>query len=263
MNENLDEALEVEVETPQLDVESPETKPESSPEQAAKPEEKNTDAFQERINKVTAQKYEQQRRADTAEAKSRELEAQLAKPAVVDSSIEAPKLPDDTYDQEAMAKYQTDMASYSQQLATVAGKNAFEQQQNEVRAAQQKADTQQVVSTYVQNAVRDGVDMDKLGVAEQTLIQAGIDPALGEHLARDVNGGKIIEYLHDNPAALHEIVSLDPIRAGMKIEQEIKSLALATTPKVSNAPAPTPEITGGGALDKDDFERTNPGTTFI
>ncbi len=263
MNENLDEPLVLEVEQSQLDNSTEQTESESSPELAEKPEEKNTDAFQERINKVTAQKYEEKRRADAAEARSKELEAQLAKPAAVDSSIEMPKLPDDPYDSEAMTKYHGEVAVATQQLAQNAGKNAFEEQQQQAREDKQQADTQQVVSTYVQNAVRDGVDMDKLGVAEQALITAGVSPTLGDYLARDANGGKIIEYLHDNPAVLQEVVSLDPISAGMKIEQEVKAAALSNTPKVSNAPDPVPVIKGGGALEKDDFERSNPGTTFI
>ena len=59
------------------------------------------------------------------------------------------------------------------------------------------------------------------------------------------------------------MLSMDPISAGNMVLTEIKPLALSTTPKVSNAPEPIPDIRGGGATDKDDFERSNPGTTFI
>ena len=86
---------------------------------------------------------------------------------------------------------------------------------------------------------------------------------LGRHIMSDPNGGKIVEYLHDNPAEMHDILSLDPMSASIKIANVIKAKALSTTPKVSNAPEPLPNISGGGTLEKDDFERKFPGTEFI
>lgn len=236
-----------------------EATPESSPEQAAEPEQK-TDGVQQRINKLTAQKYEQQRRADALE---RQLAEQKAPQAPIVEPVQAPKMPDDVYDGEAMAQFQQDQASYAATVARQEAQRLFEDNQRQALEQKQQAEVQQAVSNYASNAVRDGVDIDKLRVAEQVLAQEGISPVLGQFIINDPNGGKIAEYLHDNPTVRHEILSLDPITAGHKILSEIKTQALSTTPKVSNAPEPLPEIKGGGALDKDDFERNNPGTTFI
>jgi hypothetical protein len=223
--------------------------------------EQKSSGAEKRINKLTAQRYEQERRAEAAEARIAEMEA--AKPAETITPDNAPQLPADQYDQEAMQAYHNDMLKYTQETATSAANKAFEGQQKAGQVAQQQTEMQKVVSTFANNAIRDGVDMDKLRAAEQTLNQAGITPQLGEFLMKDQNGGKIAEFLHDNPSVMHEVLSMDPISAGHKIMTEIKPRALSTTPKVSNAPEPTPDIKGGGATDKDDFDRANPGTTFI
>ena len=234
---------------------------ESSPASGENHEQK-TDGVQKRIDTLTAQKYEAKRETEALRAELAAAKADQPKP--VDSGMpEAPELPADRFDDEAMKKYHNDMISYTNAAATAASTSTYENQQKTAREDRQRESMQQAVSTYANNAIRDGVDMDKLRVAEQSLNQAGIDPSLGKYIMDDVNGGKIVEYLHDNPALMHEVLALNPIDAGHKIKTEIKALALSTTPKVSNAPDPTPEIKGGGALDKDDFERNNPGTQFI
>lgn len=262
MNDQVDDATPEEVvEAPQLGADTNESEPESSPAPVEVQEENKPNVFQERIDKVTAQKYEQQRRADALEAKLREIEA--SKPAVTPDMPAPPQMPEDVYDSESMQKYHADMVAYTQQAAQIAGEGAYEKRQRLEQERQQQTAMQQVVSTYAQNAVRDGVDMDKLRAAEQVLNESGISPQLGSYIMNDKNGGKIAEYLHDNPAIMHELLSLDPVTAGIKIATELKPKVLSTNPKVTRAPEPPPEISGGGVLDRDDFERRNPGTTFI
>jgi hypothetical protein len=236
---------------------------ESSPASEDNHEQKH-DATQKRINTLTAKRYEETRRADALELKLAEMEkaqAQPVKPVV--STVGAPRMPDDMYDSEAMGQYHNDMVAYSTQVAQQTAASTFEENQKAVQEQKVQANAQQVVSAYSQNAVRDGVDMDKLRVAEQMLNQSGISDNLGQYIMGDPNGGKIVEYLGDNPAEAYELLALDPVSAGIKIANEIKPRALSTTPRVSNAPEPTREIKGGGTLEKDDFERNYPGTTFI
>lgn len=218
---------------------------------------------QKRINELTAKRYEEQRRADALEAKIAEMEQAQAQPVQQAPSVQAPVMPEDVYDNEAMAKYHQDMLAYSSNVATQAAQQTFEQQQKAVVQQQQQATAQQTVSTYANNAARDGVDMDKMRAAEQMLNTAGISDNLGNFIMNDPNGGKIVEYLGDNPAEAYELLSLDPVTAGIKIANEIKPRALSTTPKVSNAPEPTPTIQGGGMVEKDDFSRQFPDTKFI
>ncbi|MEH6397368.1 hypothetical protein [Pseudoalteromonas sp.] len=94
------------------------------------------------------------------------------------------------------------------------------------------------------------------------LVDSGLKPELGQYLLTDPNGAKIAEYLHDNPAEMHEIIGMSPMNAAVKIANEIKAKALSTTPRVSNAPDPIEAINGGGYVEKDDFSRKFPGTTF-
>lgn len=222
---------------------------------------KKHDAVQERINKLTAKRYEEKRRADALEVKLKALEAQPQAPTAP-ILTEAPVMPDDAYDKDAMAKYHKDMVAYSSHVAKEAAASTFEQQQQALQKDAQQAKYQKIVSTYAANAVRDGVDLDRARAAEDFLQQAGISDSLGNYLLNDLNGAKIVEYLGDNPAEAYELLALDPVAAGIKIANEIKPRALSTTPKVSNAPEPTPTITGGGVSEKDDFARLYPGTTF-
>ncbi len=263
MNTDAIEPKDLEVQPPTAGVvstEEPEVVAESSPDSGENHEPK-TDGVQKRINELTAKRYEAERRAEASEKKLQELEA--AKPAPVVDTTDAPALPDDLYDDEAMRKYHTDTAAHSRKVAEAAGKSAYEHQQAAATKTAQESKQQQAVSSYVSNAQRDGVDLDVLKAAEQALTNAGIDPSLGQHIIDDPNGGKIVEYLYNNPAEMHELLSLSPMNASIKIANTIKAKALSTTPKVSNAPAELPNISGGGTLEKDDFERRFPGTEFI
>jgi hypothetical protein len=218
---------------------------------------------QKRINELTAKRYEEQRRADALEAKLKEIEASKAQAPTAPTTIEAPVMPDDVYDTEAMAKYHKDMIAYSTQVAQQAASSTFEQQQQAQQKQAQEAAVQQAVSNYAANAVKDGVDLEKARAAENFLAQAGMKQELGNYLLNDPNGAKVVEYLGDNPSEAYELLALDPVTAGIKIATEIKPKALSTTPRVSRAPEPVPEIKGGGVSDKDDFEQMFPGTEFI
>ena len=230
-----------------------------SPASAEQHEEK-TNGVQKRINELTAKRYEAERKADELAKKLADIES--AKPVQIANAPTAPDMPSDVYDEEAMKAYHASMVKYSQDVATAASKNTFDEYQQSVSTQAQQAQVQKLVGEYANNAVRDGVDIDKLRVAEAALNQAGVSSALGDYIMRDANGGKIVEYLYDNPSVMHEVLSMDAVSAGIKIASEIKAAALSTTPKVSGAPEPTPEITGGGVVEKDDFDRRFPGTTF-
>lgn len=225
---------------------------------------KQHDGVQSRINKLTAKRYQAEREKDELAKKVAELEARVNKPESPKTDIDEPQLPDDIYDEDKMREYHKSMLDYNKSLTSAAVNQSYEQR---VKAEQQKAQQakqQEALGRYADNAIKDGVDLEKLRVAETTLNQAGISQELGSYIMSDQNGGKIVEYLHDNPAVMHEVLSLDPVSAGIKIATEIKAQALSTTPKVSGAPDPVPDFGGGGGVStKDDFERNYPNTEFI
>lgn len=263
MNEDANAPIENDSQLPTAEAGSEETNlglSESSPDSGESHEQK-TDGVQKRINELTAKRYEAERRAEAAEKKALELEA--SKPIPVVETEAAPVLPDDLYDDEAMRKYHAETAAYNRKMVEEAGKSAYERQKAADKQSAQQVKQQAELSTYVANAQRDGVDLDKLKAAEQAMLNANISPMLGQHIMADPNGAKIVEYLHDNPAEMHEVLSLDPMSASIKIANEIKAKALATTPKVSNAPDPLPEINGGGMVERDEFSRKFPDAEII
>ena len=242
----------------------PEIIAESSPASEENHEQKSN-GVQGRINDLTAKRYKEERRANEAEQKLATLEAQLATqtPDAQSAQGNAPVLPEDIYDEEAMRKYHTDSATYTNTVAQNAAKNQFETQQQASVQQAANAAHQANVDTYAANAARDGVSLDKLTLAEQTLNQNGLSLELGNYLLSDPNGAKIVEYLSDNPAEMHEVLKLDPVSAGIRIATEVKAKALSQTPKVSGAPDPIPEVTGGGYVAVDDFDKKYPGAVII
>jgi hypothetical protein len=228
--------------------------------------EQKSNGVQGRINDLTAKRYKEERRANEAEQELATLKAQYATqtPAtqpVLDTS--APVLPEDIYDEEAMRKYHTDSQAYNTTTAQNAAKNQFETQQQQSVQQAQNEQHQANINTYAANATRDGVDFDKLALAEQTLKQNGLSDQLGQFLLNDPNGARVVEYLNDNPTEMHEVLKLDPMSAAIRITNEVKAKALSQTPKVSGAPEPIPEVKGGGYIAVDDFDKNYPGATII
>ncbi|MDB4302188.1 hypothetical protein N9924_01335 [bacterium] len=246
------------------EVNQPDVIAESSPASEDNHEQK-TNGVQGRINDLTAKRYKEERRANEAEQELAALKAQYATqtPAVQSAQDNAPVLPEDIYDEDAMRKYHADSQAYNVKLAQDTAKNQFEAQQQQSSQQAQNEQHQATVNTYTANATRDGVDFDKLAVAEQTLKQNGLSDQLGQFLLNDPNGAKVVEYLNDNPAEMHEVLKLDPVSAGIRIANEIKPKALSQTPKVSGAPEPIPDVKGGGYVAVDDFDKKYPGATII
>jgi len=246
------------------EVANPEIIAESSPASEVNHDEKSN-GVQDRFNKITAKRYQETRRADEAEAKLAELQSQRATTQApqVTEQLNAPALPDDIYDEDAMRKYHADSQTYNKQVAESTVQSQFESQQKQSAQQDVNAKHQIVMDKYAANATRDGVDFDKLLVAERTLKQAGLSNELGSYLMNDNNGAKIVEYLNDNPAEMHDIMQLDPVSAGIRIANEIKPKALSQTPRVSGAPDPIPEVNGGGYVEVDDFSKKYPGAVII
>jgi hypothetical protein len=246
------------------------TKPEiiaaSSPASEETHEQKST-GVQNRINDLTAKRYKETKRADDAIEELAQYKAQQsiqAPASQTEQALTAPVLPDDIYDEESMRKYHTDSQAFNTQTAQGAAKSQFETQQQASKQQDLNAKHQVVIDKYAANATRDGVDFDKLLIAEQALKQAGLGNELGSYLINDVNGAKIAVYLNDNPAEMHEILALDPVSAGIRIANEIKPKVLSQTPKVSGAPDPIPDVGGGGGyVEKDDFDKKYPGYEII
>jgi len=238
----------------------------SSPDSGESHEQKH-DSVQARINKITAEKYAAKREADDLRKQLEESQkAKADTPSVQpvqSGSIQAPSVPDDIYDEEAMRKYNADLVAYSQKVAEDAARSQYQKQLEEQNKTQEQVKQKQLIDSWVDNAQKSGVDLDKLGAAEQTIANAGVKPELAQHIMSDPNGPAIAVHLAENPALMYEVLNMSPVAAAVKIENQVKAEALSKTPKVSNAPEPLAEINGGGMAEKDDFSRQFPDAKII
>ncbi|MEE9223048.1 MAG: hypothetical protein V3V40_06285 [Nitrosomonadaceae bacterium] len=226
-------------------------------------QETKTHGMNDRFNKITAEKYAAVRRADNAEQALKVAQEAANTAPVTVSAVEKPVLPDDLDDRAAMEAYHAEMLSYSEQTAAASATKVFNDSRQADQDTAHKAKENKVISAYEEKAIADGVDMVKLNAGEKMLNDNGVSAQLGTYIMQDKFGGKIVEYLHDNVAEMHELLALDPVSAGVMIETVIKQKALANTPNLSNTPDPLPDIGGTGALTKDAFEKEFPNTVFI
>ena len=222
---------------------------------------------QKRINKITAEKYAVIREK---EQMAKELEALKSQPqqsvTQSESSIKAPELPSDIYDEDAMKKYHRDVASYSVETARSeavnSAKSVFEQQQEQARQLQHKQDQNKIISSYAERGFKAGLTQEQMQINEQVLNGSGIGADLGLFIMQDENGAQIADYLANTPEALAEINTMSPTMAAVKLANEIKPKAVGAR-NVTSAPDPVEGIRGGsGAKEIDDFDRLCPGATF-
>ena len=190
------------------------------------------DGFQKRINKVTADKYEQQRRADDLQ---RQLDEVKAKPKEVGAP---PKLEDFDHDEELF-----NAAQIKHQVAEA------------VKAERTSIDTeaQQAKAAEAQRAFNERiVAMNKPHFADVANSVPTLPAGVADALVQSENGAELIYHLGThldmadklaNMSSTQAIMELGRISANMNTKPEIKQSA---------APDPIETITsGGGSLKKD------------
>lgn len=189
----------------------------------AKPKE---DGYQKRINKVTADKYEQQRRADAAEAKLKELEAKAAPSA-------APTLEDFDFDDVAFQA-----ALIERKVEETLSKREAEQQKALAQQEQQKA------ADYF------GSQIEQLAKPDFDDVASSI-PTLPEGVAgalmQSEGGAEMIYHLGTHLDVAEKIAGMTPSQAMMELGR-ISANMTADPVKTSAAPEPLEPLSGGGSL---------------
>lgn len=205
---------------------------EESPPSVDEPSDPAQDAIQKRINKITAEKYEQKRRADELEAKLKEQEA-AKQPLPVD----APQLEDFEYDD---AKYQAALVQYEVQKALQAKEEAARQQQAEQARQQVAAEFTRKESEYLAEHPEYANEVANLPFFNPETLNAIYEL-----------GPKVSHYLAKNLDVANEIAIASPIMAAVKLGQISTGLS-ADTKKVkpSTAPEPVKTIAGGATVTK-------------
>lgn len=212
--------------------------------------------FDKVIGEKTFKAREAERKAEAAEARLRELQAQLPK----ENRPSIPALPD-PYD-----------ADYSQKIAArdeaIKAAAAFDAKQELVKNQQQHVQRQRVEAQQaelVKSATAYKERSDKLGIAPSDLQNAanalsnfGITEDLTRFLLKDEQGPLMTMFLARNPVALERMSGLSPLEMGHYIASEIKPKLAAVKPR-TQAPAPADVLDGGGSPKK---ERGPKGATF-
>ena len=240
---------------------SPESEPETeinAEEQESKPANK----LQERLDKLTAEKYEAKRRAEELEAKLKQLESQAQTQALPDD-LTPPVLPEDTWDTEQMKKYHADMLAYSRKVAAYEARNVLTTTEQERKQQAVQSEQVKTVQTFAQRALKNGISIEQLEAAGTGLVNAGLSQELQMLIMEDEAGPQITMHLAKNPDLAYEVLSLPPTKAAIKIATSIKAAAIGGKPKVTGAPDPIPEGKPGSMREKSDFETRFPSAKFI
>ena len=229
---------------PPLDVEAvDDTKTESAPveqvESPAEPQEENlSERGQKRFNKITADKWEHKRRADEAERKLAEMQAQApAQPVVSDKPL---SLEDFDYDEGKLQAAQIDRQVEQRFAAMQTQQKAAQvQEQQQARASAFNAKAAEFAANVPDYQEAIGQIPELPPETLDAVMQSENGPALAYHLAKHLD-------------VADEIASASPMVAAMRLG-EISASLKATKPdiKTSAAPAPIEPITSGGSISKD------------
>jgi len=212
--------------------------------------------FDKVIGEKTFKAREAERKAEAAEQKLRELEAQLPK----ENRPSIPSLPD-PYD----ADYQQKIAARDEAIKAAA---AFDAKQEVIKDHQQTVQRQRVEAQQAElykSAASYKERSDKLGIAPADLQNAanalstfGIAEDLTKFLLKDEQGPLMTMFLSRNPIVLERMSGLSPLEMGHYIASEIKP-KLAAVKSRTQAPAPADVLDGGGSPKT---ERGPKGATF-
>lgn len=207
------------------DASAPSDKPKAPTEPEAKPDEKPKSRFQDRIDRITAEKHAAIARAAAAERRVQEL----MKP------MQAPD-PNDFDAQNAHQIRQaikTERAEDLRQEAENAAQMAFEARRNQYL-------------TRIEDARERIPDID--AVVQTFGQQVAISHFAAETLAESEKAAEITAYLAKNPAEIQRFNAMHPVAQAVEIarlEGRVATAAQATMRRVSQAPEPPPTIGGG------------------
>lgn len=191
------------------------------------------DGFQKRINKVTADKYAEKRRADELQKRVEELEAGK----VQTTTDNAPKLEDFDYDQD---KYQAALIDH--RVTTALAENQAKQSQEAISAQAQEAS-----KTYEGLVNELGKD-DFYEVANNI---PTLDQGLVAELMSTKEGVEMIYHLGSHLDIADRISNMQPLQAMAELGRISAGMSAPKPIKTSAAPDPIEPLNSGGSLNKD------------
>ena len=225
-----------------------EAKAEGQAETAPAPVEENEGQFvndisekiQKRINKITAEKYAEKRRADEAERKLNEQQAQA--PQIQTQSNE-PKLEDFDYDE---AAHTSALIDYRVNLKA----EQIQQQQQQAQSQAQVRQTADNFNTKVAAFAEKATDYEQIVANIPQLPEETLNAVM-----QSDKGPELAYYLGKHLDVADEIATASPMVAAMKLGQISAQLTATTkTVKQSAAPEPIDPVGSGGVSHKNEEE---------
>ena len=234
-------------EEPQVEVtenQQAESAPEKEVEQELPVETKEpTDNFQARINKLTADKHNEKRRADELQSK---LDAANQKPAMQKPKLDDPEI---DYDEEALEKANR---AYDVNMGVEAELSKRSQQ---AAAQSQQAADDKALATFNDRITALGKSDFNEKAQSIPQLPDGVANAMMEH----EQGAEMIYHLGQNPVLADAIANMSPSMAVMELGKLSVSLSVKPEIKTSAAPEPIETLKSGGGLSK---ERGPSGATY-
>lgn len=227
----LDPAPEQELEQAELD-----TPEESAPQADDKPV--DTDGVQKRINKITAEKHAEKRKAEQLQREIDSLRAATKAP-----EVKAPTLEDFDYDEAAF-----NAASISHQVkAGVAAESLRLQNQGVVsKQAELHQQREQAFNAQVAEVMTSKPDYQEVIKSLPDFNQDTLDAIMSSS-----QGAELAYALGERLDLADEIANSSPMVAAMKLGELSAQLKQKPILKTSAAPAPISPVSSGGGLSKD------------
>lgn len=230
----------------ELDQTQDEETTEANPESAtgtedAKKDEPKEDGFQKRINKVTADKYAEKRRADNLQRENDELRA---KPAATPSK--APTLEEFDHDEEAF-----NAANLKYQVNEAVNAKATELQTESSSKTAQEA--QEAFNGRITAFGKDDFDTVSDAIPE-------LPPGVAGELVNAELGPELIYHLGTHLDVADKIAGMTPMAAMVELGRISAGLNAKPNIKPSAAPDPIKPLASGGQLSN--VERGPAGATF-
>jgi hypothetical protein len=239
----LDKFVQEEIDRDEKETQEPEQKAkpsESAPEDAEKPEtteaEKPTeDGFQKRINKVTADKYAEKKRADDLQKRLDEMASANAKPALKEPKLEDPEIGYDTEKLEAaQLKYQIQQGVDSE----LAERKQTDESNKQQVEAKQVADT---FNEQVKTLGKEDFDSKADSIPE-------LPPGVAFAMMQMADGADLIYHLGSHLDKAESISNMSPALAMMEIGKLSAQLSVKPDITPSAAPDPITPLSSGSAL---------------
>lgn len=190
-----------------------------------------TDSFQSRINKVTADKYAEKRRADELQKKIDELQSK-SKPEEAKPTLESFDYDEDQYNQ-ANISYQVQQELKKQ--------NELQKQQTTQQQEQQKA------TEFNERIAKFGKD----DFAEKANSVPNLPSGVADALVNSDNGPALIYHLAEHLDVADSISNMSPSQAMMELGRISANLSVKKSIKPSAAPEPIKTLKSGGVISKD------------